>query len=63
VLKKDAGRMSAALVAEVPDEGQRPSISNFRYQLNNHAYQHALDRDGSYVLRRAPALLHHRRRA
>jgi transposase len=51
VLKKDAGRMSAALIVEVPDEGQRPSIGNFRYQLNNQAYQLALDRDGSYILR------------
>jgi len=51
VLKKDAGRMSAALIVQVPEEGQRPSISNFRYQLNNDAYWQALDRDGSYILR------------
>jgi transposase len=51
VLKKEAGRMSAALIVQVPDEGQRPTINNFRYELNQEAYQQALDRDGSYILR------------
>ena len=51
VLKKEAGRMSAALVVHVPDEGRRPTLKTFRYQLNNDAYQQALDRDGSYILR------------
>ena len=51
VLKKDAGRMAAALIVHVPDEGQRPTVKNFRYELNDDAYQQALDRDGSYILR------------
>jgi transposase len=51
VLKKDAGRMAAALIVHVPDEGQRPTIKNFHYELNHRAYQQALDRDGSYILR------------
>jgi transposase len=51
VLKKDAGRMSAALIVHVPDEGQRPTPKNFHYKLNGDAYQEALDRDGSYILR------------
>ena len=51
VLKKDAGRMSAALTVRIPEEGQRPSVDNFRYELNNDAYREALDRDGSYILR------------
>jgi transposase len=51
VLKKEAGRMAAALIVHVTDEGQRPTVKNFRYELNNDAYKEALDRDGSYVLR------------
>jgi len=51
VLKKEAGRMAAALIVHVPDEGQRPTVKNFRYQLKQDAYQQALDRDGSYILR------------
>jgi transposase len=51
VLKKDAGRMAAALIVHVPDEGQRPTVKNFRYELNHDAYHQALDRDGSYILR------------
>jgi transposase len=51
VLKKDAGRMAAALIVHAPDEGRRPTVKNFRYELNNDAYQKALDRDGSYILR------------
>jgi transposase len=51
VLKKDAGRMSAALVVHVPDEGRQPTVKNFHYRLNNEAYKEALDRDGSYILR------------
>lgn len=51
VLKKEAGRMGAALIVHAPDEGQRPGVKNFRYELDNDAYQQALDRDGSYILR------------
>jgi transposase len=51
VLKKDAGRMAAALIVGVPDEGQRPTPKNFSYQLDHDTYQQALDRDGSYILR------------
>ena len=51
VLKKDAGRMAAALIVQVPDEGQRPTAQNFRYELNGDAYREAFDRDGSYILR------------
>jgi transposase len=51
VLKKEAGRMAAALIVRVPDEGRRPTVKNFRFELNHDAYQEALDRDGSYILR------------
>jgi transposase len=51
VLKKDAGRMSAALIIHMPDEGQKPTVKNFHYELNKDAYKKALDRDGSYILR------------
>jgi transposase len=51
VLKKDAGRMAAALIVQVPDEGKRPTPQNFHYELRGDAYQKALDRDGSYILR------------
>jgi transposase len=51
VLKKDAGRLAAALILHVPDEGQRPSASNFHYEMDIDAYREALDRDGSYILR------------
>jgi transposase len=51
VLKKEAGRMSAALIVHVPDEGQRPTMENFRYELDNEVHQETLDRDGSYILR------------
>jgi hypothetical protein len=51
VLKKEAGRMAAAIIVHAPDEGQRPTRKNFHYELNKAAYQQALDRDGSYILR------------
>jgi transposase len=51
VLKKDAGRMSAALIIHVPEEGRQPTVKNFRYELRPDAYKEALDRDGSYILR------------
>ena len=51
VLKKEAGRMAGALIVCFPDEGQRPTVNNFHYELNNDAYARALDRDGSYILR------------
>jgi transposase len=51
VLKQEAGRMAAALSIAVPDEGQRPTIKNFHYELNAEGYRDALDRDGSYILR------------
>jgi len=51
VLKKDAGRMSSALIIHVPNEGQRPTVKNFHYELNKDAHKEALDRDGSYILR------------
>jgi hypothetical protein len=51
VLKQAAGRMSAAVTLHIPDEGQRPTPENFHYKLNSEAYQEALERDGSYILR------------
>jgi transposase len=51
VLKQAAGRMSAAVTVHIPDEGQRPTPENFHYELDAQAYQEALDRDGSYILR------------
>lgn len=51
VLKQAAGRMAAAITVHVPDEAQRPTPQNFRYELDATAYQRALDRDGSYILR------------
>ena len=51
VLKKEAGRMAAAVTIRVPDEGQRPTPQNFRYELKAEAYREAMERDGSYILR------------
>jgi transposase len=51
VLKKQAGRMAAAVAVHIPDEGQRPTPQNFHYELNAEAHREALDRDGSYILR------------
>ena len=51
VLKQEAGRMSAALIIHVPDEGQRPTVKNFYYELNKESYKETLDRDGSHILR------------
>jgi len=51
VLKKEAGRMSAAIKVQVPQEGQRPTPQNFCYELDAAAYREALEQDGSYILR------------
>jgi transposase len=51
VLKKEAGRMASVVRIHVPDEGQRPTTRNFRYELDARAYRDALQRDGSYILR------------
>jgi len=51
VLKKEAGRVSAAIKVQVPEEGQRPSPQNFHYELDAAAYQESLEQDGSYILR------------
>lgn len=51
VLKQQAGRMSAAVVVHIPDEGQRPTPQNFHYQLNAEFSRDSLERDGSYILR------------
>ncbi len=51
VLKQQAGRMSAAVTVQIPDEGARPTPQNFRYELNLEPYHEALERDGSYILR------------
>ena len=51
VLKQKAGRMSAAVIVHIPDEGQRPSPENFHYKLNAEAYHETSERDGSYILR------------
>lgn len=51
VLKKEAGRLSAAIKVHVPEEGQVPSLNNFRYELDASAYRQALEQDGSYILR------------
>jgi transposase len=51
VLKQAAGRMSAAIAVHIPEEGQRPTTENFRYELNAGFSREALERDGSYILR------------
>ena len=51
VLKQTAGRMSAAVIVHIPDEGQRPTTENFHYELNTGFSREALERDGSYILR------------
>ena len=51
VLKQAAGRMSAAVIVHIPDEGQRPTTENFHYELNADFSREALERDGSYILR------------
>ena len=51
VLKKEAGRMAAAVKVRIPDEGRRPTEQNFHYELDAEAYRGAPDRDGSYILR------------
>jgi hypothetical protein len=51
VLRQQAGRMSAAVIVHVPDEGQRPTPENFHYQLNAGFSRESLERDGSYILR------------
>jgi hypothetical protein len=51
VLRKEAGRMAAAVTVHVPPEGERPTPGNFRYELDAEAHREALDRDGSYILR------------
>ena len=51
VLKQQAGRMSAAVIVHVPDEGQRPTPQNFHYELNAGFSRDSLERDGSYILR------------
>ena len=51
VLKKEAGRMSAAVKIRIPDEGQSPTPRNFRYELDAEAHREALEQDGSYILR------------
>lgn len=51
VLKKEAGRMAAAVKIDLPDEGQRPSPENFHYALDVPAHREAMEQDGSYILR------------
>jgi hypothetical protein len=51
VLRKEAGRMAAAVKIHVPDEGDRPTPQNFHYELETEAYREAMERDGSYILR------------
>jgi len=51
VLKQAAGRMSAAITVHVPEEGQRPTTENFRFELNAGFSRETLERDGSYILR------------
>jgi transposase len=51
VLKKEAGRMAAAVKVHLPEEGQRPTPENFHYQLDPEAHRQALEQDGSYILR------------
>jgi transposase len=51
VLKQQAGRMSAAVIVHIPDEGQRPTPQNFHYELNTEFTGQSLERDGSYILR------------
>jgi transposase len=51
VLKQQAGRMSAAVIVHIPDQGQRPTPQNFHYELNAEFSGASLERDGSYILR------------
>ncbi len=51
VLKQQAGRMSAAVMVHIPEEGQRPTLENFHYELNREFSRESLERDGSYILR------------
>ncbi len=51
VLKKEAGRMAAAVKIHLPDEGRRPSPENFHYALDAPAHREAIEQDGSYILR------------
>jgi len=51
VLKKEAGRMAAAVTIHLPGEGQRPTPENFHYELDAQAHRAALEQDGSYILR------------
>ncbi len=51
VLKKEAGRMAAAVKIHIPDEGQRPNPTNFHYELDAAAHRQAMEQDGSYILR------------
>ena len=51
VLKQKAGRMSGVITVHIPDEGQRPTVENFHYEMNPGFSREAMDRDGSYVLR------------
>ncbi len=51
VLKKEAGRMAAAVKIHIPDEGQRPTPRDFHYELDAEAHGQALEQDGSYTLR------------
>jgi transposase len=51
VLKTQAGRMAAAVKIHLPDEGQRPTPQNFRYELDAQAHRQAMEQDGSYILR------------
>jgi transposase len=51
VLRKEAGRMGAAVSVHVPAEGQRPTTKNFHYALEADAHREAMERDGSYILR------------
>ena len=51
VLKKEAGRMAAAVKVSLPEEGQRPTPETFHYELDAEAHRAALEQDGSYILR------------
>ena len=51
VLKKEAGRMSGAVIVHIPPQGRRPTPENFHYELNAEFSRESLERDGSYILR------------
>jgi transposase len=51
VLRKEAGKVAAAVKIQIPPEGKQPTLENFTYRLDKEGYEQSLAQDGSYVLR------------